>query len=77
MTRATAAAYLDGTEASFEKQCFSGALPMPVIWAGKEMWRRADIDAVIEKIGTQPIRDWRDSSPLYHPELATPEPKRR
>lgn len=77
MTRATAAAYLDGTEASLEKEYLSGNMPGPVIYAGKEMWRKADIDAAIEKIGGQHVPNWRDTAPLYHPELVKPPRKKR
>ncbi len=77
MTQATAAAYLDGSVALLEKQVSMGIMPMPISYADKPMWRKEAIDLALGRLAGEVAPDWRDSSPLYHPELAKPKPKRR
>ncbi len=47
MKRRTAAEYLDASEAAFLKEVASGRMPPPVIFAGREHWRKDAIDAAI------------------------------
>ncbi len=63
MLRKTAAAYLDISEAAFEREVSSGTLPMPVILGGKPHWHREQIDAMLADLSG--AGDWRSSSNLY------------
>jgi hypothetical protein len=65
MRRATAAAYLDMSEAAFEREITGGRLPMPVLFGGKEMWSRKLIDEAIERLTSQRAPNWRLTSKLY------------
>lgn len=58
MKRPTAARYCELTEASFEREIANGALPEPFMLGGKEHWRRADLDAALEKLAGGE-EDWR------------------
>lgn len=77
MTQATAAAYLDGSVALLEKQVSRGIMPIPIFYDGKPMWRKEAIDLALARLAGEVAPDWRDRSPLYHPELEKPKPKRR
>lgn len=67
MRRATAAAYLDLTEALFTQEVNAGRLPPPVLFAGKEAWAQVQIDRVLDMItgDSPPASDWRRNSKLY------------
>lgn len=59
----TAAAYLDLSEAAFEREVSSGTLPMPVILGSKPHWHREQIDAMLADLSG--AGDWRATSNLY------------
>jgi len=63
MLRKTAAAYLDLSEAAFEREVSSGTLPMPVILGNKPHWHREQIDAMLADLSG--AGDWRATSNLY------------
>lgn len=63
MLRKTAAAYLDLSEAAFEREVSSGALPMPVLLGGKPHWHREQIDQHLADMTG--AGDWRATSNLY------------
>lgn len=66
MLRKTAAAYLDMSEAAFEREVASGALPMPVFLGRKPHWHREQVDQhLADMSGTG---DWRATSNLYRKE---------
>jgi hypothetical protein len=65
MRRATAAAYLDLSVPVFERAVSGGEIPLPVLFAGKESWCKQQIDNVMDKLGTEPVVDWRFNSPIY------------
>lgn len=65
MKRATAAAYLDMSVASFEREVMDGRLPAPVVLGGLSHWSRREIDAHIERLAGEAAPDWRQGSPLY------------
>ena len=73
MKRATAAAYLDLSEAAFEREVMDGVVPMPVKLGGREHWCRLAIDAAMDRLTGDHIPDWRASSPLYNPALQEPQ----
>jgi hypothetical protein len=50
MKRKTAAAYCDMTEAAFEREVFAGRLPMPVMFGGRDHWRKEAIDRALDHI---------------------------
>lgn len=54
MTRATAAAYLDGSEATLERQAAAGTLPAPLMFDGEQMWRRTEIDEALARLRSEP-----------------------
>jgi len=47
MKRKTVAEYLDCTEAALVKEVAAGRIPPPVMFAGREHWRKDAIDAAI------------------------------
>jgi len=60
MKRATAAAYLDLSEAAFEREVASGRLPLPVKLGGRDHWNRSAIDEAIDRLnGPTDTPDWR------------------
>lgn len=63
MLRKTAAAYLDMSEAAFEREVSSGTLPMPVILGNKPHWHRDQIDTMLADLSG--AGDWRATSKLY------------
>jgi len=63
MLRKTAAAYCELSEAAFEREVASGALPMPVLLGGKPHWHREQIDQHLADMSG--AGDWRASSNLY------------
>lgn len=84
MLRKTAAAYLDMSEAAFEREVMSGRLPMPILFGGKERWSREQIDVYLSNLTDNEdwraasnlyagSSDWRSKSPVHNPELAQPE----
>lgn len=50
MKRKTAAAYCDMTEAAFEREVSAGRLPMPVMFGGRDHWRKEAIDKALDYI---------------------------
>jgi predicted DNA-binding transcriptional regulator AlpA len=66
MRRATAAAYLDLSQAAFEREVIDGVVPMPVKLGGREHWCRVAIDAAMDRLTGDHVPDWRASSPLYN-----------
>ena len=71
MRRAKAAAYLDITEAAFEREINAGRLPMPVMLGGHERWSKTQMDDAIDRITGEAIPDYRANSNFYlrNPEL--------
>lgn len=63
MLRKTAAAYCELTEAAFEREVSTGALPMPVLLGGKPHWHREQIDQALADLAG--AGDWRAQSNLY------------
>lgn len=63
MLRKTAAAYCELSEAAFEREVASGALPMPVLLGGKPHWHREQIDQHLADLAG--AGDWRATSKLY------------
>ncbi|MDE1915003.1 MAG: hypothetical protein KGJ57_05040 [Sphingomonadales bacterium] len=60
MKRATAAAYLDMSEAAFEREIISGRMPGPVKFGGRDHWKRSAIDACLERLtGDDSVPDYR------------------
>lgn len=65
MKRKTAAAYLDMSEAAFEREIVSGRLPAGIMFGGREHWRKDAIDAAIERLGggtddPDYLREWKE-----------------
>jgi len=50
MKRATAAAYLDISIASFEREIVSGRMPGPFILGGREHWSKQALDAALDRL---------------------------
>jgi hypothetical protein len=48
MKRKTAAAYLDMSEAAFEREVFQGRLPAPFVLGSRDHWRRDAIDGALD-----------------------------
>lgn len=60
MKRKTAAAYLDMSEAAFEREVLAGRLPQPIWLGGRDHWRRDAIDAALNNLmGPEPEPEWR------------------
>lgn len=66
MKRATAAAYCDLSTNEFEREVFSGTLPMPVKLGNSEHWSRAAIDERLGRLAGDSRPDWRSQSSLYN-----------
>lgn len=66
MLRKTAAAYLDMSEAAFQREVACGALPLPIVLGGKPHWHRDAIDQRLADLSG--VGDWRASSKLYQEE---------
>lgn len=47
MKRATAAEYLDTSEAAFEREVLAGRLPTPIMLGGREHWSKDAIDKAV------------------------------
>lgn len=65
MKRATAAAYCDLSEPSFEREVTAGRLPGGVVFGGKLHWNRTAIDAALDRLSGEALPDWRSKSGLY------------
>jgi hypothetical protein len=65
MRRETAAMYCDLTPAQFEREVADARMPMPFKLAGKEMWSRAAIDEMVNRLSGDGVPDWRVNSKLY------------
>jgi len=50
MKRQTAAKYCDMSVPSFEKEVLSGRFPCGIVVGGLEHWRKAALDAAIERL---------------------------
>lgn len=50
MKRATAAAYLDMSEASFMREVGNNRLPRPILLGGRDHWRKDALDTAIAKL---------------------------
>ena len=50
MKRKTAAAYMDMTEAAFEREVAAGRLPGPFMFGNREHWHKPDLDAALARI---------------------------
>lgn len=50
MKRKTAAAYLDMSEAAFEREIIAGRLPAGFMFGGREHWHKAAIDKALDRI---------------------------
>lgn len=59
MKRSTAAAYLDMSEAAFEREIIGGRMPAPITFGGRPHWRKDAIDAAIAALDrTSDIPAW-------------------
>ena len=65
MRKSTAAAYLDITDAAFQRAVDSGQLPQPVEFGGTKLWSRPAIDLVCEGVAGDGPYDWRKHSNFY------------
>jgi predicted DNA-binding transcriptional regulator AlpA len=65
MKREKACAYVDLSQAEFEREIASGRLPQPVKLGNHPHWSRAELDACIDKLTGNAEEDWRARSPLY------------
>jgi predicted DNA-binding transcriptional regulator AlpA len=60
MKRLKAAAYLDMSEAAFEREVTAGRLPAAVSLGGRDHWSRRAIDAAIARLtGDGDVPDYR------------------
>lgn len=60
LKRSTAAAYLDLSEAAFEREVAAGRLPMPVQLGKRDHWNRVAIDEAVARLnGPADAPDWR------------------
>jgi len=59
MKRKTAAAYLDMSEAAFEREILIGRMPTSVMVGGREHWRKDAIDAAISALDGGGEPDWK------------------
>lgn len=50
MTRKTASAYLDMSEAAFEREIIAGRLPHGVLFGGRSHWYKTALDKALEAI---------------------------
>lgn len=51
MNRKTAAEYVEVHPDTFSKEVACGRMPSPVLFGGRDHWRRADIDQAIRRLG--------------------------
>lgn len=65
MKRATAAAYLDLSEAELEREVAAGRLPLPVKLGKADHWDREAIDQALAIEAGEAKGDWRKRSNLY------------
>lgn len=65
MLRKTAAAYVELSEAAFEREIIAGNLPAAITFGGKPHWHRKELDAYLDKL-TGTGGDWRTESALYN-----------
>lgn len=54
MKRATAAAYLDMSPASFENEILLGRIPHGVMFGGREHWRKDALDKALDQLTGEP-----------------------
>lgn len=59
MKRATVAAYLDMSEAAFEREIAAGRMPTGVNIGGRIHWRKDAIDKALDMITGEAKNDWR------------------
>ncbi|MFT4055206.1 MAG: helix-turn-helix domain-containing protein [Novosphingobium sp.] len=77
MKRKTAAAYLDMSEAAFEREIIAGRMPAGFIFGGREHWHKAAIDRCLERItgGYDDMPDYRrDAYARFSPDSAAAKP---
>jgi hypothetical protein len=67
MKRKTASAYLDISEAAFEREVLAGRLPSSVTIGGREHWRRDAIDKALDYLTGDLERE--EEVPSYRREL--------
>ena len=65
MLRKTAAAYVELSEAAFEREIIAGNLPGPVKLGNRDHWHRKELDAYLDRL-TGNGGDWRNQGPLYN-----------
>jgi hypothetical protein len=65
MKRATLAQYLDIAPSDVEREIVAGRLPMPIKMGGRDVWSRALVDSMVERMTGEAIDNWRSSQPLY------------
>jgi hypothetical protein len=67
MRLTTAAAYLKMSSAAYQREVFTGVMPDPVRFRGKEAWSKKQIDEAIDRLvgNVKPGSDWRSRSPVY------------
>ncbi len=64
MLRKTAAAYVELSEAAFEREVIAGNLPVPVKLGKQDHWHRRELDDHLDRIAGRG-GDWRKESKLY------------
>ena len=64
MLRKTAAAYVELSEAAFEREIIAGNLPGPVKLGSRDHWHRKQLDDYLDRL-TGNGGDWRLKSDLY------------
>ena len=65
MLRKTAAAYVELSEAAFEREVIAGNLPGPVKLGKQDHWHRRQLDDYLDRL-TGKGGDWRNQGPLYN-----------
>lgn len=72
MKRQTAAAYLDMSPATFEKEILLGHFPHGFMIGGREHWRRDALDKALDQLTGEPDKpEWeRELEKRYGPQAA-------
>ena len=65
MLRKTAAAYVELSEAAFEREIIAGNIPAAITFGGKPHWYKRQMDEYLERL-TGSGGDWRKQGPLYN-----------
>lgn len=65
MRKSTASAYLDMSDAAFQRAVDAGELPSPVQLGDTILWSRPALDKSCENMASEVDHDWRQHAPLY------------